>query len=108
MIQLSISCTNDFTKETLLGRLEVVENKLSQSKELTKIEMTFNALNIWPSLSRSTSAKGDFSSISRDGEDRNIEEGITLLVRREKDGKKIFKCCTCNEFGHYASKCHKR
>ena len=28
MIQLLISCTRDFTKETLLGRLEVVENEL--------------------------------------------------------------------------------
>ena len=37
-----------------------------------------------------------------------IKEGITLLVRREKDGKKIFKCWACNEFGHYASKCPKR
>ena len=30
------------------------------------------------------------------------------MVRREKDGKKIFKCWTCHEFGHYASKCPKR
>ena len=29
-------------------------------------------------------------------------------MRREKDGNKIFKCWTCNEFGHYASKCPKR
>ena len=26
----------------------------------------------------------------------------------EPDGKKIFKCWTCNEFGHYASKFPKR
>ena len=31
MIQLLISCTKDFTKEKLLGRLEVVENELRQS-----------------------------------------------------------------------------
>ena len=30
MIQLLISCTKYFTKETLLGRLEVVENELRQ------------------------------------------------------------------------------
>ena len=28
MIQLLISCTKDFTKETLLGRIEVVDNEL--------------------------------------------------------------------------------
>ena len=31
-----------------------------------------------------------------------------MLIEREVDGKKIFKCCTCNEYGHYASKCPKR
>ena len=50
----------------------------------------------------------DFASSSRSDEDRKIEEGVAFLVRREKDGKKIFKCWTCNEFGHYASKCPKR
>ena len=29
-------------------------------------------------------------------------------MEREKYGKKIFKCWTCNEYGHYASKCPKR
>ena len=29
-------------------------------------------------------------------------------MRREKDGKKIFKCWAYGEFGHYASKCPKR
>ena len=29
-------------------------------------------------------------------------------MRREKDGKKIFKCWTCDEFHHYASKYPKR
>ena len=33
---------------------------------------------------------------------------MALLVEREKDGKNIFKCWTCNEYGHYASKCPKR
>ena len=35
-------------------------------------------------------------------------EGVAFLVRREKGGKKIFKCWTCDEYGHYASKCPKR
>ena len=34
MIQLLISCTKDFTKETFLGRLEAVENELRQVREL--------------------------------------------------------------------------
>ena len=64
-------------------------------------------MNIRPSLSRSTSARGDFDSSSRFNEDRKIEE-VALMVRKEKDGKKIFKCWTCNEFDHYTSKCPKR
>ena len=29
-------------------------------------------------------------------------------MERGKDGKNIFKCWKCNEYGHYASKCPKR
>ena len=84
MIQFLISCTKDFTKETLLGRLEAVENELRQSGELTRIEAAFISLNIQPSISKSTSARGDFSSSIRSEEDRKIVEGVALLVRREK------------------------
>ena len=86
MTQLLISCTKDFTKESLLGRLEVVKKGLRQCRELTSLKTTFSALNIWPSLSRSTSARGDFSSSKKFKEDRKIEEGVTLLVKREKGG----------------------
>ena len=102
-----ISCTIYFTKETYLGRFKEIKNELRQSRELTRIEIAFGALNIQPILSRSTSVGGYFASSSRSDEDRKIE-GVALLVRREKDGKKIFKCWTCNEFCHYASKCPKR
>ena len=78
-----------------------------QSRELTRIKIDFSALNIRPSLSRSTSARGDFASSNRFEADKKIK-GETLLVRREKWGKKIFKCWTCDEYGHYASKCPKR
>ena len=64
-------------------------------------------MNIWPSLSRSTSDRVDIASSRKFDEDRKIE-GVALLVRREKDGKKFLKCWTCNEFGNYASKCPKR
>ena len=56
-----------------------------------------------PNLSRIISARGDFTSSSRFKEEIKIKEGVALLVRREKGGKKIFKCWTCNEFHHYAS-----
>ena len=47
MILLMIPCTKNFTKETLLGRLEVAE--------LATIETTFSALNIKSGSTRNTS-----------------------------------------------------
>ena len=64
-------------------------------------------MKIWPSLSRSTSARGDFASNNRFEEGRKIE-GVALSVRREKGAKKTFKCWTCDEYGYYASKFPKR
>ena len=107
MIQLLISCTKDFTKESLLGRLGVVQNKLRQSTELTRTETDFSVLNFQPNFLRSISSRGDFASSGRSKEDRKIE-GVAILVKRERGGKKIFKCWTCDEYGHYASKCPKR
>ena len=108
MMQLLISCTKDFTKETLLGKLEAVENELRQFGKLTRTQTTFSALSIRPNLSRSISSRGYFSSSNISEEDRKIDDTTTLLVRREKGGKKIFRCWTCDEYGHYASKCPKR
>ena len=62
----------------MLGRLEVVENELRKYRELTRTETTFSSLNIWLSLSRSTSTRGDFFSTSRFEKDRKIEEGVAL------------------------------
>lgn len=109
MIKLLIRCIEKFTKETLLGRLEAAESSLRESRELTRVETYFSALNVFPCLSRSASTHGDFTSSSRtrSKEERNIEEDIAFLVRREPHDKKILKCWTCNEFGHYASKCPK-
>ena len=78
MIQLLISCTKYFTKETLLVRHKTIENELRQFKELTRTKITFSALNIEPSLSRSTSPRADYASISRPDEDRKIEEGVAF------------------------------
>ena len=94
MIHLLIPYTIDFTKETFLGRLEAIEVDLEQFRELARVETTFSALNVRTNLTRSTSMHGDFSSIKKSNEDK-IEEGVALLVKREKDGKKFFKCCTC-------------
>ena len=80
---------------------------MKQSRELAKVETTFSALNVWPNLTSSTSVYGDFCSNNKSDEDK-IEERVALVVKREKDGKKVFKCWTCNEYGHYASKCPKR
>ena len=80
MIQLLISCTKDFTKETLLGRLEVVENELRKSKELTRTKIAFSELNIQPILSKRTSPRGDFLTSSRSEKDRKIE-GVAFLVK---------------------------
>ena len=90
MIQLMIPCTKNFTKETMLGKLEVANFDLKQSGELAKVETTFSALNVRIGLAKNTSAQGDIASNSR-----NIEEKIkevALLVERKKDGKNIFKC----------------
>ena len=107
MIQLMIPCTRNPTKETLLGRLEVVELDLKQSRELASIEIAFSALNIKSGLTRNTGVQNDFSS-SNKIVDEKIKEGVALLIEREVDGKKIFKFWTCNEYGHYASKFSKR
>ena len=107
MIQLMIPCTKNFTKETLLGKLEATNFDLKQYGELAKLETSFSALSVRPSLIRSTSAWGDFSS-SRKFVEEKINEGLALLLEREVDDKKIFKCWTCNEYGHYVSKCPKK
>ena len=107
MIQLMITCTENFMKETFLGRLEAIELYLKQSGELEKGETMFNLLSVKHSLEKNTSAQGDISSSSKTVEEK-IKEGVALLVEREKDGKNVFKCWTCNEYGHYASKCPKR
>ena len=79
---------NDIVIDLLYQRFhegnDTVDNDLRQSREFSKIEITFSALNIQPNLSRSTSARGDFASSSRSDENRKIEEGVALLVRRRK------------------------
>ena len=81
MIQLLIPCTKDFTKEMLLGRLEVAEEDLRQSGDLTRVETTFCALIVLSNLSRNASTHGDFSSSKKSNKDNKIEEGIAHLVR---------------------------
>ena len=107
MIQLMIPYTTNFTKETLLGRLEATEFDLKQYGELTKVETTFSALNIKPGLTKNTKVQEDIASSSQSVEEK-IQKGAALLVEREKDGQNIFKYWTCNEYGQYASKCPKR
>lgn len=91
-------------------RLEAIEVSLKKSKDLPKVEITFTALSVHPFLSRSTNTSGDDarSNWSKSKEDRRVEEGIVILVSREPDGERIFKCWNCNELGHYSSKFPKR
>ena len=72
--------------------------------ELAKVEIAFSALSVRPSLARSTSLRGDFDS-NRKIVEENIDEGVALIFEREIDGKKILKFWSCNEYGHYVSKC---
>ena len=46
----------NFTKETLLCRLEATELDLKQLGELAKVEIAFSTLSVRPSLARNTSA----------------------------------------------------
>ena len=75
----------------MLSRLEAIDLDLKQFEELAKVETTFSALSVTPSLARSTSVRGDFVS-SRKTIKENINEGVALLLEREVNGKKIFKC----------------
>ena len=84
MIQLVMPCTKNFTKETLIGRLESEKVDQRQFGDLARVETTLNTLNIWPNLTKSAPTHGDFASSKKYDEDKKIEEGITLPVRREK------------------------
>ena len=46
--QFLIPYTKNFTKETLLGRLEAIEFDLKNLGELAKVEKTFSALIVTP------------------------------------------------------------
>ena len=59
-------------------------------------------------LTRSASRDYASSSQTRVEEEHKIEEGLSRLMKREPKGNKIYKCWTCNEYGHYSSKCPKR
>ena len=83
MIQLMIPYTKNFTKETLLGRLEAIEFDLKQLGELAKVEIAFSALSVRHNLARNTNTQGDFASSSKTIEEK-INEGLNLLVEREK------------------------
>ena len=74
-----LPCTKNFTKETLLGRLEAVELDLKQSRELTKVDTVFSALSVRPSLVRSKSALNDSASSSKTI-DEKIKEGVAVLI----------------------------
>ena len=74
---------------------------------MSLVETLFSALSVKSRSARKASVQNGSASSSKTI-DEKIKGGVALLVEREVDGKKIFKCWTCNEYGHYASKCPKR
>lgn len=70
---------------------------MRQSGEFPRVEIAFRVQRDIPMLIRSTSTSGDYanSSQTKDEEDKNIEEGLTLLMNREPKGNKILVCWTC-------------
>ena len=75
MIEQVIPCTEKFSKETLVGRLEAVEVNQKQNGDFLKIEIAFNTLSMRPSLSRSVSTSRNYVGSSREKskEDMKIE-----------------------------------
>ena len=63
-----------------------------------------------PMFTRSMSTSGDHSNKNREKEveEKKIEEGLALLMKRELGGSRILVCWTCKELGHYSYKCPKR
>jgi hypothetical protein len=64
MIEQVILCTFDFTRETLLGRLQSDEMWIRQSGEFPRFEFSFSAPSVKPMLTRSVSISGDYASSS--------------------------------------------
>ena len=77
---------------------------------MLRIEIAFTTLSIRPSISRSMRTSGNYvgSNTTKFEEDMKIDERNAPLVKREPEGKRIFKCWTCKEYGHFASNFPKR
>ena len=107
MIEKVIPYSEKFSKETLLIRLELVEVSLKQSGYLPKIEIVLNALSMRSKLSKSVSTSGNFtsSSKSKSKEEHKIEEGITLLMKREIGGDGKFDIRHANRPCMYQPAC---
>ena len=84
MIEQLTPCLDKFSKETLLGRLEVAKVNLKKSGDFPKIEIAFNAMNIRPILSRRARTSGNFvgNNKTKSEENMKIDEAIALLVKR--------------------------
>ena len=76
-----IPCIENFTKETLLVRLEATEFNLKQSGKLAKVETKFSALSVKLGLTKNTSTQGEIASSSKTIEEK-IKEEVNLLVGR--------------------------
>ena len=90
MIKQVILLTKDFTRETLLGKLQSIEMSMRYSGVLSRVEISFSALSFQPMLTRSAIKSGEYTSSSwtKEEEDKKIKEGIALLMRREPEGNR--------------------
>lgn len=62
MIGQFIPCKPNFTKETLLGRLQSYELWMKQNEEFSRFETTFSVQRDIPTLTRSVITSGDYAS----------------------------------------------
>ena len=53
------------------------------------------------------STSGDCTRVKQE-EDKNIDEVLALLMKREPEVETFFACWTCKELVHYSSSCPKR
>ena len=85
MIEEVIPCTPIFTKGTILGRLQTSELWMKQNEEFPRVEAVFSVQRDIRTLTRSASTSGDYASgqVTKREEDNNIEEGISLIMKRE-------------------------
>ena len=96
-IEEIIPISPNFTKETLLGKLQAFEQRLKLEQGQIRIETTFNVQKDRAKLTRRVSTSGDYARkwTIKQLEDKKIDEGLALLAKREPKGRRYFVGWTC-------------